>query len=128
MRDLVVNQSNRSLPDIHFNATSGNLSISGRCVTENALTLFTPLITWLDEFVANRPSSVTLDINLEYLNSASVMWMAKIVRNVDALRAQGSSVSITWHYEEDDEDMMDTGLNIKDTFGIDMELIPESAV
>jgi hypothetical protein len=56
------------------------------------------------------------------------MWMAKIVRNVDALRAQGSSVSITWHYEEDDEDMMDTGLNIKDTFGIDMELIPESAV
>jgi hypothetical protein len=128
MIDLVVNQSNRSLPDIHFNATSGNLSISGRCVTENALTLFTPLITWLDEFVANRPSSVTLDINLEYLNSSSVMWMAKIVRNVDALRAQGSSVSITWHYEEDDEDMMDTGLNIKDTFGIDMELIPESAV
>jgi hypothetical protein len=128
MRDIVVNQSNRSLPDIHFNATSGNLSISGRCVTENALTLFTPLITWLDEFVANRPSSVTLDINLEYLNSSSVMWMAKIVRNVDALRAQGSSVSITWHYEEDDEDMMDTGLNIKDTFGIDMELIPESAV
>jgi hypothetical protein len=128
MIDLVVNQSNRSLPDIHFNATSGNLSISGRCVTENALTLFTPLITWLDEFVANRPSSVTLDINIEYLNSSSVMWMAKIVRNVDALRAQGSSVSITWHYEEDDEDMMDTGLNIKDTFGIDMELIPESAV
>jgi hypothetical protein len=127
MRDIVVNQSNRSLPDIHFNATSGNLSISGRCVTENALTLFTPLITWLDEFVANRPSSVTLDINLEYLNSASVMWMAKIVRNVDALRAQGSSVSITWHYEEDDEDMMDTGLNIKDTFGIDMELVPEGA-
>ncbi len=91
-------QSNRSLPDIHFNATNGNLSISGRCVTENALTLFSPLITWLDAFLANRPPKVSLNINLEYLNSSSVMWIARIVRNVDALRAHGSSVGIAWHY------------------------------
>jgi len=114
-----------TLPEVAFNGSAGRLSVKGRCIPENALEFFAPLLSWLDAFKTNAPSQVVLDIYLEYFNSSSVSSIANLVRKVDGLRSQTRTVDLYWHYEADDEDMMDSGTDIIETFGVDMTLVPE---
>lgn len=123
MTPLVLMGSD-SLPNVSFHPTEGKLSISGRCIPENALEFFEPLLSWVNNCTGTYPESVTLDICLEYLNSSSVSSVASIVRKLDAMRDSGSSVIINWYHEEDDEDMMDSGMDIKETFNVQLNLVP----
>lgn len=85
------------------------------------------MLTWTEAFLDSLPTDVVLDIHLEYFNSSSVSSLASLVCKVNALRGRGTSVTLNWHYEEDDEDMMDSGTDIIDTFGVEMNLVPVPA-
>ncbi len=119
-------QGDRSLPSVDFNLTTGRLSITGRCIPENVLEAFAPMLDWLDGFCTLSPKAVVLDIRLEYFNSTSVSRLSTVVRKVADLRAKGTQVTINWHYEEDDEDMMESGNDIIEAFHVPMRLVPYS--
>ncbi len=114
-------------PEVAFNGTSGRMRIMGRCIPENAQEFFDPLLSWIDALAGHPPSSLLLEIHLEYFNSSSVSPVASMVRKVNALREQGVEVVINWCYDEDDEDMMDSGTDIMDTFGVYMNLVAAPA-
>jgi len=119
--------SSDKLPEVLFNSASGKMNISGRCIPENAQEFFDPLLIWIDAAIGNLPSKLELNIHLEYFNSSSVSSLASIVRKVHAMRQSGVDVFINWCYDEDDEDMMDSGKDIIDTFGVDMNLVAAPA-
>jgi len=125
MSPLII-QGDRIRPSIDFNPAKGRLSITGRCIPENALEVFDPMLDWLDGFCSSSPKAAVLDIRLEYFNSTSVNRLSTVVRKVADLRAKGTQVTINWHYEEDDEDMMDTGNDIITAFHVPMHLVPYS--
>lgn len=116
-----------TLPEVAFNSNYRKMRIAGRCIPENAQEFFAPLLTWTEAFLDSLPTDVVLDIHLEYFNSSSVSSLASLVCKVNALRGRGTSVTLNWHYEEDDEDMMDSGTDIIDTFGVEMNLVPVPA-
>ena len=55
--------------------------IEGRSLPENVMNFYGPLIDWASKLTSQ---SVLLDINMEYLNSASTKKMLEFLKILDA--------------------------------------------
>jgi hypothetical protein len=93
-----------STPAVRFTA-DGRLLIEGRSLPENVSRFYDPLINWVKELEAEV---VKMDLNLEYLNSASSKKVLEILRAID----RNCSIKVfivNWHYEAEDEDALESG-------------------
>jgi hypothetical protein len=67
-------------PMIDFNQMSGDLILSGRSIPENAAKIYEPLLAWTNDYVKNSCVITNLRLNLEYFNTATSIWISKIVK------------------------------------------------
>ena len=103
MNNLIIEPTN-STPAIQFRE-DGRLLIEGRSLPENVMKFYTPLIEWASKLITQV---VKLDINLEYLNSASSKKLLELLKVFDA-NNHINTLIINWHYETDDEDSLESG-------------------
>jgi hypothetical protein len=98
-----------STPAVRF-ATDGRLLIEGRSLPENVSKFYNPLIEWVKRLDA---LVVRIDLNLEYLNSASSKKVLELLRALDT-NASIKEFIVNWHYEADDEDSLESGQIFED--------------
>lgn len=110
-------------PHMDFNGESGEFVISGRSIPENSIDFYRPVLDWIDEYVKSPHSSTTLSIKLEYFNTSSSKCLVEMFRKLESIKDQ-SDVKVEWHYEEEDEDMLESGQDFQHILKIPMELIP----
>jgi hypothetical protein len=91
------------LPLVDFDC-NGRLKIEGKSIPEDATKLFNPLIQFIDELSVNE---VTFDINLIYFNTASSKKIMEMLRHLDE-NLKVSEIRVNWHFEEGDEDSVET--------------------
>lgn len=96
-------------PTINFNASSGILEVKGRSIPENSIEFYKPLIDWLDEYLSGPAKQTTVNIQLEYFNTSSSKCILDVFKKLEGIYKAGNEVMINWHYEEDDEDMLEAG-------------------
>ena len=109
-------------PRLYFNAESGDFEISGRSIPENSIEFYRPLMEWLDNYSAGPSQKTRLTVNLEYFNTSSSKCLVETFRKLEKAGAS-SDVKILWHYEEEDEDMMESGEDFKKIIKIPIELV-----
>ncbi|HNP17702.1 MAG TPA: DUF1987 domain-containing protein [Fulvivirga sp.] len=109
-------------PRLYFNSESGDFEISGRSIPENSIEFYKPLVEWLDKYIANPAAKTRLTVNLEYFNTSSSKCLVEIFRKLEKLNTK-SDVKVLWHYEEEDEDMLESGDDFKKIIKIPIELI-----
>lgn len=96
-------------PTVTLNPTTGILDIKGRSIPENSIEFYRPIVEWLDEY-GNAPASATVfNVKLEYFNTASSKCILDVFKKLENIKKSGADVTINWHYEEDDEDMLEAG-------------------
>jgi len=113
----------RQTPEINFDAASGILKLDGRSIPENTFEFFTPVLNWLDEYASSAPDKVVAKINLEYFNTSSSKYILEILKRLKIMLKDGKDVLVEWYYEEDDEEMMETGEDYEDVSGLPFEII-----
>jgi len=79
--------------------------MEGRSLPENVMKFYTPLIEWVGLLKAEV---VKIDLNLEYLNSASSKKLLEVLKVLDA-NSSIKDLIVNWHYESDDEDTLENG-------------------
>src|SRR5882724_1955436 len=95
-------------PYINFSADSGLFEISGKSIPENSIEFYQPIYNWLDQYAQQPVKNTAVKIQLEYFNTSSSKCLLDVFRKLEALQKSGKSeVTVTWLYEEDDEDMME---------------------
>lgn len=100
-------------PEIDFDPEEGMLVLKGKSIPENATKLYEPIIEWLKEYIKRPPEKTYLHFNLSYFNTASSIWMARMVKVLSRIddREKLLTINIYFHIEEydemDDEDMQD---------------------
>jgi len=67
-------------PLIELNHLTGDLIFSGKSIPENAAKLYEPVLNWVEEYIVNACTETNLRINLEYYNTASSIWLTKIIK------------------------------------------------
>jgi len=102
-------QKTEDTPEVRFEPQEGVFSIMGRSWPENAIEMYSPLITWFNEYF-QKPNGITnLDVNFEYFNTASAKQFAKLLMVLEE-NADKSNIEVNWMYEKDDLDMLNAGM------------------
>jgi len=102
--DNIAIESTTNTPAINFR-TDGRMLMEGRSLPENVTIFYSPLIEWA---ALLKAQVVKMDINLEYVNSASIKKILELLKVLDA-NNNIKEFFVNWHYEKDDEDALENG-------------------
>ncbi len=120
MENFFLEGTNKT-PQLDFNSNEGRFLIAGRSIPENSIKFYKPLFEWLDNYVSQAKSNTILDVKLEYFNTSSSKCLVEIFRKLEALQQKNDNVLINWFYEEDDEDMQESGEDFQEI--IDVKIV-----
>jgi len=82
MKDLqkLIIEGTAKTPKIELDALTGDFVFSGRSIPENAAKVYEPILNWVTEYILNAKPTTNLKLNLDYFNTSSSLWLAKIFR------------------------------------------------
>jgi hypothetical protein len=110
-------------PTIKFDDQSGVLLIKGRSIPENSIDFYKPLIEWLDNYSIQPKEETEMHMQLEYFNTSSSKCILDVFKKLEAIKKAGKGVMVKWHYEEDDEDMLEAGEDYEAIIDLQFEMI-----
>jgi len=89
----------------------GIIKLKGRLIPENAENFFNPIGEWINDYFKNPADNTTVEICIEYINSAGTMYLLDIIHKITYIHLQKNTNKfiINWHYKDEDEDMLETG-------------------
>lgn len=109
------------IPAVSFSSETGECEISGESFLEETSKFYTPLLTWIKEYVVDH-NKVNFTFKLTYFNTSTSKWILNILTELRRFELSGGSVNITWFYHEDDIDMRDDILDYMDDTGLSIDL------
>ncbi len=121
MEHLKIEGTKQS-PLVDFNAELGKLELSGRSIPENSFEFYNPLLEWLGEYAKTPKEETVLKVYLEYFNTSSSKYILEVLKKLkEVLKVDGVQVKVDWCYDEDDEEMMETGEDYEDVTGLEFD-------
>ena len=126
MKRLVIPASAQT-PAIDFDHTTGIMNISGRAYMQKIIDFYDPVIKWVDEYVEQPHHTTAFHLKMEYINSASSMIVANILKKLWSLKESGKEVIIYWHHQGEEDDMIDIGQEMEMLLSIRMNYVLYSA-
>lgn len=116
-------QGTSKTPNVNFDVSSGILEISGRSIPENSYQFYEPLLSWLDKYAAQPQGTTELTFKLDYFNTSSSMYILGILKKLEKLYLAGHKAEVKWYYDIDDEDMLQTGEDLKQIVKLPIEMV-----
>lgn len=121
-------------PGVTMDHTNHTIEFSKESRPENVKVFFAPVYSWLNEyenylyFVANKQEKdieVNCNFKMEYFNSSSAKSFLDIIEKLDSMSKKINHVRLTvnWFYQTGDEDMEETGQEIKKMTGVNLNVI-----
>lgn len=85
----------------------------GRSIVENPSRFYEPAFEWISGLAKDQDVKLKVDLGFEYINSGSIKWLYILLRELAGIKDASSNISVTWYYEEHDEDMHELGYILK---------------
>ncbi len=119
MEKLIIEPS-QNTPKVDFDPVKNQFLFSGESRPENVRNFYMPVLEWLESYTNEvvtqntKSKSVTrqFHFDFEYFNSTSAKYILDIFKTLGTLHSEGLSMEVFWHYEEDDEDMLEVGIEM----------------
>ena len=122
MENLVIEPSNKT-PKITFNHATGILEIAGRSIPENSVDFYKPVLDWLDNYNESPQPKTEFVFKLEYFNTSSSKCLLDIFRKLEKLKENGNNTIVKWYFDEDDEDMEESGEDFQEIIDVPFQMI-----
>lgn len=114
-------------PAVEFNPESGFFRIEGESYPENAMEFYRPVIECLGKFVASENRGLEVNLKMLYFNSSSSKCLLDIFDILEEYATTAKKpVKVNWYYQEDDEDIKESGEDFAEDLNLEFELIPYS--
>jgi hypothetical protein len=114
MRKLIIDPKPSS-PKVILDPEKKVFLISGESRPPDVREFYGQILEWLDNFSTylinseEKEEPVIFNFNFEYFNSSSGKLILDICKILAALRLKGFNVSVNWHFEKEDDDMLEAG-------------------
>lgn len=122
MENLVIEGTPKT-PTIKFQPEDGKLLIQGRSIPENSIEFYKPLIDALEGYASSPKEVTNVEIVLEYFNTSSSKCILDVFKKLERINTEKDGVVINWHYEEDDEDMLEAGEDYQAIINIPFKMV-----
>jgi hypothetical protein len=106
IRNLLIAGSAKT-PLIEFNHITGDLVLSGKSIPENAARIYEPVIEWIEGYIKSPRQTTNLHLNLEYFNSSSLIWFAKMVKVLSKIENRDFVLLIHNYFDLEDFNVME---------------------
>jgi len=124
-QSILIEQTPRT-PQIDLNRFTGELVFSGKSIPENANKVYEPIFNWVSEYILNARPTTNIRLNLEYFNTATSLWLAKILKVLIQIKQTEYIIILHLYLAIDDyEDIEDFG-DIIDVFAPIAEIFHQS--
>jgi len=115
LQTLIIEGTPRT-PYIDLNQRTGDLILSGKSIPENAAKVYEPVFLWVQQYILNARPTTNLRLNLEFFNTASSIWLAKIIKVLIKINEPDYVLMIHLYVPIEDFDEMKEMDDIKDAF------------
>lgn len=113
----------KSTPLINFK--EGYFIIEGQSYPENPRQFFLPIFSWIkDYFKVKRDYETRVDLHLIYFNTSSSKCIMDILDIFQEAHEAGHKIVFNWYYETDNEDILETGNELKEDVTFEFNIIP----
>ena len=106
MQDIIVNGTKRT-PTVRLE--KGIIHFSGRSVPADPAVFYRPIFDWINEYHSKELVPTEVILNFEYINTASTKWIFNILKVLGKADKAHEKLTVTWYFEEGDDDMFDLG-------------------
>lgn len=107
MEELRISPT-KNTPEIILNP-EGIIRIKGRSIHENVTDFFEPVEDWISTYITVPADITSVDLNLEYFNSASAKVFIHILQKITYVTLKHKKFIFNWYYEEGDDDILERG-------------------
>lgn len=117
MIDLQI-ASTRVSPYVMLDSSSKKIELKGKSTSDNAVQFYYPIIDNIKQLFSTTSGVITVDFSMEYFNTSSskcIFDMLKVLKKLDSGERE---IVINWCYDEDDEDMLETGEDYEGILGM----------
>ena len=120
--DSIKIEGTPKTPTVNFTADNGILEIKGRSIPENAVEFYKPLVDWIGNYGDAAKENTEVNVQLEYFNTSSSKCVLDVFKKLESINGK-TNITIKWHYEEDDEDMLEAGEDYQAIINIPFKMI-----
>lgn len=116
MEKLIIDAT-LNTPSVILDPEKNLFQFTGESRPENVRNFYIPVLEWLEHYTSevasldkeNKSRVHEFHFNFEYFNSTSAKYILDLFKTLSNLHSEGINVLVYWHYEEDDEDMLEVG-------------------
>ena len=112
---LIIEPSAKT-PHVELNPLTGDFIFSGRSIPENAAKVYEPVLNWVTEYIPNARPTTNLRLKLEYFNTSSSLWLAKIFKVLVRINKPDYVLIFHLYLPVDEFDEMNEFEDIKEAF------------
>ncbi|MFN2395710.1 MAG: DUF1987 domain-containing protein [Bacteroidales bacterium] len=123
-KELVTLEGTSETPEIEFNATNGTIKFAGRSLPENPRVFYEPIKQWLIRYALKPAPATHVKFSFDYFNTASSKLILELIDVIKTAEKNNSKIVFEWHYQEDDEDMMEAGEDFESMTDSEFTFIP----
>jgi hypothetical protein len=114
-QNLIIEQTPKT-PQIDLNKLTGDLIFSGKSIPDNPAKVYEPVLNWVTEYILKARPTTNIRFNLEYFNTASSLWLAKILKVLIRINEPDYVIIAHLYLPVDEYDEMIEFEDIKDVF------------
>jgi hypothetical protein len=122
LNSLIIGETLKT-PFVRFDQKEGLLEIKGRSISEDSFKFYNPLLAWVDDYRKEPNDFTKVSISLEYFNSSSAKRLYSFLKRITTLSDESHKVEISWHFDKDDEDMMNTGKDFETLLAFPIKMV-----
>lgn len=119
MEKLII-EPTLNTPSVSLDPEKNLFQFSGESRPENVRNFYMPVLEWLEKYTkevtsggaTDKSSTREFHFSFEYFNSTSAKYILDLFKTLSNLDSKGVKIGIYWHYEEDDEDMLEVGMEM----------------
>ena len=107
--DIINLEEQEATPRVALDPTNGTLFFSGKSFSDNIHNFYEPILEWVEEYCKNPAPNTVVEFDFEYFNTSASKVILRILKTLEVIHFKNESITVKWIFEEDDEDMQDSG-------------------
>jgi len=125
LTDLIIEKTPKT-PQIELRYNSGELSLTGRSLPENASRIYEPVLNWVNNYVIQPQPVTNLRLNVEYFNTSSLLWISKIVRTLTRINNPDYRFIVHIYIPLEEYDDMQLSSDVRESFNPITDILQDS--
>ena len=120
MENITIEPTKKSL---EVECAPGYFKLSGNSILSDPRKFFKPIVEWVEKYIQEPQDLTTIDLKLEYVDTASVQSVFDLMRMFKPLQEKNKEVAVNFYFEFDDPELLELGEIMEGRLGIKFNFI-----